>query len=345
MKLKKLPIYTMNDEKLEDRRIFGGNPSSDINFRKTKYPEARKLYTAMENNTWFTKEVDLSADVKDYKNLLPPEKSAYDNALSQLVFMDNIQTANLETNILPYITAEEYRNCLIRQTYEELNHSINYAVLIDTISDNPDEIYKKYKTNPMLKEKNDTIMKIYEDLGNDVDELKLTKAFFANLALEGIYFNSGFAYFYTLAKTGKMLGTSIMIKFIDRDETTHLMVFTNMINNTKKERPYLFTNDYIDDYLNIIKSAVELEIKWGQSITNGEILGLNDELIEKYIKYLANQRCKAVDLPLLYEDIKNPLFWINKFKSFNDIKGNFFESTVINYKKGDLDLSNLQIDI
>ena len=67
-------------------------------------------------------------------------------------------------------------------------------------------------------------------------------SFFANQILEGLYFYAGFAAMYALGKSGKMLGSSQMIRFIQRDEVTHLLLFPkNMINSVRKERPELFT--------------------------------------------------------------------------------------------------------
>ena len=43
----------------------------------------------------------------------------------------------------------------------------------------------------------------------------------------------GFAAMYALGKSGKMLGSSQMIKFIQRDEVTHLLLFQNLILSTK----------------------------------------------------------------------------------------------------------------
>lgn len=39
----------------------------------------------MLNNTWFPKEVDMTRDVSDYKQITDVEKAAYDKALSQLI--------------------------------------------------------------------------------------------------------------------------------------------------------------------------------------------------------------------------------------------------------------------
>ena len=322
-------------EGVSDRKIFGGNPTGIFELNRIKYQWAYNLWDMMLNNTWFPKEVDMTQDVRDYKLLTEQEKISYDKALSQLIFMDSLQTNNLIDNINPFITTPEINLILVRQAYEEALHSQSYAVMVDSISSNTDEIYEMWRSDKQLKGKNDYIASVYEKLAKDPTDEQIVKAMFANQILEGLYFYSGFTFFYTLARSGKMLGSAQMIRFIQRDEVTHLLLFQNMINSTKRERPDLFTNELIDEVYHMFEEAVQLEISWGKYITNGQILGLTDEIIDEYIKYLANDRLKAVGLKPLY-DAKHPIKWVDSFSKFNDQKTNFFEGNVTNYSKGSL---------
>ncbi len=329
-------IYNPNShESVNERKIFGGDPTGIFELNKIKYQWAYNLWEVMLSNTWFPKEVDMTQDARDYKLLTEQEKNSYDKALSQLIFMDSLQTNNLIDNINPYITAPEINLILVRQAFEEALHSQSYAVMVDSISQNTEEIYDMWRRDMKLKGKNDYIAKVYEDLAKNPTDEQIVKAMFANQILEGIYFYSGFTFFYTLARSGKMLGSAQMIRFIQRDEVTHLLIFQNMINSTKKERPDLFTPSLLDEVYHMFEEAVKLEVSWGQYITNGQILGLTDEIIDQYIKYLADQRLKAVGLKTLY-NVSHPIKWVDNFSKFNDQKTNFFEGNVTNYSKGSL---------
>ncbi|OQX73800.1 MAG: ribonucleotide-diphosphate reductase subunit beta [Campylobacteraceae bacterium 4484_4] len=322
-------------ESVSERKVFGGDPTGIFELNKIKYQWAYNLWEIMLNNTWFPKEVDMTQDARDYRLLTEPEKRAYDKALSQLIFMDSLQTNNLIDNVNPYITAPEINLILVRQAFEEALHSQSYAVMVDSISQNTEEIYDMWRQDMQLKGKNDYIAKVYEDLAANPTDEQIVKAMFANQILEGIYFYSGFTFFYTLARSGKMLGSAQMIRFIQRDEVTHLLIFQNMINVTKKERPELFTPELLDDVYKMFDEAVKLEVSWGQYITEGQILGLTNEIIDSYIKYLADQRLHAVGLKKLY-GAEHPIKWVDNFSSFNDQKTNFFEGNVANYSKGSL---------
>ena len=327
-------------ETLNDRKVFGGNPDGMINFTKMKYQWALNLWDMMEANTWFPKEVQMTGDAKDYKMLSEPEKRMYDLILSRLIFMDSLQVNNIMDNINPYITAPEINACLSRQSYEEANHSKSYAVMVESISENTDEIYDMWKKDEVLKNGNSFIASIYIDLANGgVTNEKILLALFANQILEGIYFYSGFAAIYALGKSGKMLGSSQMIRFIQRDEVTHLLLFQNMINSVRKERPELFTKELEQKVREMFRKAVELEASWGKYITQGQILGFTDGIIEQYIQYLADKRLEAVGYTKEY-NVSHPIQWVDGYASFNDQRTNFFEGNVVNYSKGSIDFDD-----
>ncbi|WP_419770938.1 MAG: ribonucleotide-diphosphate reductase subunit beta [Candidatus Marinarcus sp.] len=338
--MKRKTIYNPDSkESLNDRRIFGGNSDGMINFTKMKYQWSLNLWDTMEGNTWFPKEVQMTGDAKDYKYLTPAEKRMYDLVLSQLIFMDSLQTNNLMDNINPYITAPEINACLSRQSYEEANHSKSYAVMVESISDNTDEIYNMWKTDSKLREKNTYIADVYDNLSEGIDDRKIVLAMFANQILEGLYFYAGFAAMYALGKSGKMLGSSQMIRFIQRDEVTHLLLFQNMINSTRKERPELFTPELETEVKAMFRKAVDLEASWGAYITQGQILGFTDAIIRQYIEHLADKRLEAVGYKPMY-NVKHPIPWVDGYASFNDQRTNFFEGNVVNYSKGSIDFDD-----
>lgn len=225
-------------------------------------------------------------------------------------------------------------------------NSQSYAVMVDTISANTDEIYEMWRRDEHLFNKNKHILDSYETYSAIAEEDDTAKLYMltANICLEGIYFYSGFAAMYALARASKMIGSSQMIKFIQRDEATHLSLYSNTFKTIKNEFPHLMTPEAIAHIRNMFKEAVDLEISWGKYITKDGILGLSPDLIEQFIKYLANKRLSDLGLEVLYPEIglassNNPLPWFDSFSSFNEQRTNFFEGTVTNYSQNSLDLN------
>ncbi len=334
MEVSRKKIYNPNStESVNERKIFGGNPTSMFDLNKIKYQWADHLWKTMLANTWFAEEVSMNDDKRDYLKLSAEEKIGYDRTLAQLIFMDSLQTNNLIDNVNPFITSPEINLCLVRQAYEEALHSHAYAVMVESISANTEEIYDMWRNDMQLKSKNDYIAQVYMELAKNPTEENILKALFANQILEGIYFYSGFSYFYTLARSGKMLGSAQMIRFIQRDEVTHLILFQNMINALRNERADLFTPQLINEVIGMFKKAVEIEASWGDYITQGKILGLTSSLIEQYIQFLADSRLSKVGIAKVY-GVQHPIKWVESFSSFNEQRSNFFEARVSNYAKG-----------
>ncbi len=114
-----------------------------------------------------------------------------------------------------------------------------------------------------------------------------------------------------------------------------LVLFQNLINTLRKERADLFTDKLRAEVIEMFKEAVKLETQWGKYITQGQILGLTDDIVAQYIQYLADERLNAVGFDKIYK-VENPIKWVGDFAKFNDQKTNFFEATVTNYSKGSL---------
>ena len=334
--MKRKTIYNPSSvEDLNDRRTIGGNPDGMINFTRCKYEWATKLYDVMLADSWYPQEVSMNDDKKDYLHLTPVEKRLYDLVLSQLIFMDSLQTNNLMDNINPYITAPEINACFARQCFDESLHSKSYAVMVESISDNTDEIYDMWKNDAELLNKNNFISATYENLTGEITNRKVILAMFANQILEGIYFYSGFASMFALGKSGKMQGSAKMIKFIMKDEKNHLLLFQNLINSTRKERPELFDSKLESEVRDMFRKAVDLESSWGEYITQCQILGFTPSMIRQYIESLADERLKAIGYEVEY-GTKNPMTWIYDYSSFNDQRSNFFESKSSSYSKGSI---------
>ena len=354
--------------------IVNGVTDGIINTNNMTHPYMYKIWKTMLNCTWFPEEADLTEDVAQYKKLLPNEKSAYDKALAQLIFMDSIQTNNSSDNVNPFITSPETNACIIRQAFEEALHSVSYAVMVESISENTDEIYDLHKTDTKLREKNEHIGNTYENLapianqsdedikrevtewmqGDSSNAEEFQKVYnirvkerleaqvlmiVANQALEGIYFLSGFLVFYLISRMGKMNGSATMIKFINRDENNHLALYSTIFKNIVKENPGVLTPDLMVRIKEMLTTATELEVDWGQYITNNQILGITNDHIEGYVKFLANDRFDALGLSKEYGNLypeftNNPIKWVDKFSQINDTKTDLFSGDNQSYTLG-----------
>ena len=322
-------------EMINARRLIEGPEDRMMCVNPLKHKWAWEMMDRMENNDWRPKSIAMNEDIVCYKDRLDDaERTMYDRSLAFLSNLDGIQFDNLITNIGAHITSPEVSMVMSRQAYEEANHVRAYSTMTEAVSLDPAKIYGLYLTDEILSKKNQFIMQQSDALAEGFTAQKFALAVVGNICLEGIYFFSGFLGFYVLAKNGKMLKSADQIKYIQRDELTHLDVFVHMYHTLQHERPELFTPEFYKKAEAIVRSAVDLEISWGSYIIEGGVLGVTPAIIDEYIKYLANERVAALGWAPLYPGAKNPVGWVNKFSAVNGVESNFFEAKPTDYQAG-----------
>ena len=336
--LKRRPLFNPEgDVEVQKRKIIGGNTTNLNDFNHMKYGWVSSWYRQAMNNFWIPEEINLSVDVKDYKMLPKAERRAYDKILSFLIFLDSIQTANLP-NISEYITANEVNLCLSIQAFQEAVHSQSYSYMLDTICEpqKRNDVLYQWKEDTHLLKRNEFIGNLYNAFQEEKSPRMLIRTIIANYILEGIYFYSGFMFFYNLGRNHLMPGSVQEIRYINRDENTHLWLFRNILLELKKEEPELFTEKDIEEYREMIREGCEQEIQWGHYVIGDEVQGLTKEMITDYIRYLGNLRCTNLGLLPIYdghESEPDSMRWVSQYSNANTIKTDFFEARSTAYAK------------
>jgi len=322
----------LGNDDLSTRTIIKGSTTGLFNLNTVKYPWAKSLYQVMVGNFWLPEKVSgLKDDARDFSTTLSAdEQRAYKGILSFLIFLDSIQTVNLP-NFSDYITSPEVNLILAIQAYQEAIHSQSYATILESVvsAEERDEIYYFWRENKILLDRNQYIGQIYQDFVDTPTEKNFFRGVVANFLLESLYFYNGFAFFDTLVDHMKMPATGRMIAYIRRDELTHVTIFANIIREIKREFPAIYDETMIREMMEI---AVEQEIAWSNYILGNKIMGINGDTTSGYTRWLANQRLSMLGIDPLYPDaIVNPYKHLDRLQDPNADKGNFFETTVINY--------------
>ncbi len=338
MNLVKRPLFNPDgDIDIRKRQMVGGNTTNLNDFNNMKYQWVSGWYRQAMNNFWIPEEINLNQDIKDYPHLDKDERTAYDKILSFLVFLDSIQTANLP-NVSEYITANEINLCLNIQTFQEAVHSQSYSYMLDTIC-SPEErndVLYQWKTDQHLLKRNSFIGDCYNDFQLNKDMFHFMKVLIANYILEGVYFYSGFMFFYNLSRNGKMPGSAQEIRYINRDENTHLWLFKNIILELQKEVPDMFTPDKVKVYQDMMREGVRQEIAWGKYVIGNKLQGLTEKMVEDYILYLGNLRSTALGFSPLYDGYEEEpadMAWVSAYANANMVKTDFFEARSTAYAK------------
>jgi ribonucleoside-diphosphate reductase beta chain len=151
--------------------------------------------------------------------------------------------------------------------------------------------------------------------------------------MEGLFFYVGFVQMLSFGRQNKMTGASEQFQYIMRDESMHLNFGVDMINSIKLESPHLWTAEFQQEIIDLVKEGVELEYAYAVDTMPRGVLGLNAQMFSEYLRFVANRRLKQIGLPEAYVGAKNPFPWMSEMIDLKKEK-NFFETRVIDYQTG-----------
>ena len=143
--------------------------------------------------------------------------------------------------------------------------------------------------------------------------------------LEGIRFYVSFACSWAFAELKKMEGNAKIIKFIARDENVHLASTQYLLSKvlTKEDPDFArIAEECEDEIIQMFVDAVEQEKQWAQYLfKDGSMIGLNTELLNNYIEWIACKRMTALGLRCPYTVPQaNPLPWTQKWISGAEVQ-------------------------
>lgn len=321
------PVFNENgDDSIQNRQLIGGQSTGIANLNSIRYKWASPLYNTMRDNFWIPQKTSLVDDRISLKELTPHELEATKDTLSFLIALDSMQVATLP-KVANYVTAPEVTAIYTLQAYQEQIHSDSYQYILQELFPSLDreEIYNRWRTNKILLERNRVIAKIYQDFANEKTHQNFKRVLAADFALEGIYFYSGFTFFHLLSSRNKLPNVDKIITYIQNDEVTHVSFFNHQIREVFDKK----NDEDVSLLRDTLMNATAQEIEWGHHTYGDNILGITKESTEAYIKYLANQRAKLLDIGTLYRGYsKNPYAYLDEKK-----KENFFETSVTEYSQ------------
>ena len=157
-------------------------------------------------------------------------------------------------------------------------------------------------------------------------------------ALEGIRFYVSFACSWAFAELKKMEGNAKIIKFIARDENTHLASTTVMIKRLLEEDPQMakIAKDETEAATELFVKVIEQEKDWAKFLfKDGSMIGLNEKLLGDYIEWIGAKRMRAIGLECPFSVSKlNPLPWTEKWIGGGNVQVAPQETEISSYVVG-----------
>ncbi|MCL7747641.1 ribonucleotide-diphosphate reductase subunit beta [Halalkalibacter alkaliphilus] len=315
--------------------IINGRSSNILNWDDVRFTWAYPMYKNMLANFWTPFEINMSNDIKQWLQLSEDERYAFKKIIGLLAFLDSVQT-DYSGKVAGYLTDSSLAALMQVLSFQEVVHNQSYSYVLSSLvpKQEQDEIFEYWKHDPILRERNDFIAEGYQRFVDNPTPQTFLESIVFDVILEGLNFYSGFAFFYNLARNQKMVSSSTMINYINRDEQLHVNLFSHIFKELLHENPELNTprnHKFVQD---TFRRAVELEIQWGRSIIGDELEGINMNELESYIKFIANKRVNQLGIERPYEGYRqNPMKWIKAYEDVDSGKSDFFEQKSRQYVK------------
>ncbi|WKA58436.1 ribonucleotide-diphosphate reductase subunit beta [Planococcus shenhongbingii] len=315
--------------------ILNGESSGLLNWNDIAYPQMYDLYQTLLANFWKAQEINMQDDIKQWDHLTDVERDVFLRINTQLASLDSLQTPTM-SQVMDYVTDSSFKAIFAVISQQEAVHNESYSYILSSLVSISEQNarFNQAKSDPIVRKRNELILDAYEAFRQNPTPQTLFRLSVNSINLEGIYFYAGFAFFYHLARQQKMLKTSTMISYIQRDEMQHAYFISQFIRIMLTENPELNTEENIQYVYDAVDQAVQLEKEWAHHIL-ADIPGLDLVEFEGYVEYLANKRLRQLGLDNLYEEQSNPMPWIQVFGDdmMNDTKSDFFEQKSRTYSK------------
>ncbi|MBF4501503.1 ribonucleotide-diphosphate reductase subunit beta [Savagea sp. SN6] len=316
-------------------KLFGGEASGILNWNDIKYPHFYEIREEIRAQFWIAAEVDMTPDVKQFATLTAAEQDAYLKIIGLLATLDAPQT-DLAAKLADFTTDPSVKSIMATVADQESEHNHSYAYVLSSVTDLNGQIeaFEMGRRDPVLLKRNERIVEIYNEFAETPTIETALKAMVYTSLLEGMYFYSAFAYFYNLARHNKMVATSTMISFINRDELQHARFISELFRATLAENPEYNNEQFIEWVYEQYRHNVEMEKEWATYVLS-DVEGIEMDDMIGYIKYRANKMLRMMGLSEIYEDYyDNPMKWIRAYvDNFDGVKTDFFEQKSRQYTK------------
>jgi len=285
-----------------------------------QYPAVWEMYKKHEASFWTAEEIDLSQDAKDWEGLTDPERHFIKHVLAFFAASDGIVNENLGAQFSTEIQIPEARAFYGFQMAMENIHSETYSLLIEQYIREPEEkerLFNALETMPPVQEKARWAVQWM------TAEQSFAERLVAFACVEGILFSGSFCAIYWLKKRGLMPGLTFSNELISRDEGLHTEFACLIYGMLQHQLP----DDVVHD---IVRGAVDAERQFICEALSCDLIGMNNELMTRYIEFVADRLLTALGHPKLF-GASNPFDWMELISLQG--KTNFFEKRVGEYQK------------
>jgi len=317
---------------------------------------------------WRPEEVDITTDRRQFKDLPPNEQHIFTSNLKYQTLLDSVQGRAPEQIFGPLCSLPELGNWISKWNFSETIHSDSYTHIIRGVYTMPKAQFDEIVRTPEILERAISVTSDYDKLAhmshiyelglNHRDGLgwvpfklrdlkrQLLITMFQVQIVEAIRFYVSFACSFSFAERSVMEGNAKIIKLIARDEALHFISTQEILKLWKSGRDDAEMGELYAELessgalVQMYDDAVVQESEWADYLfKDGSMVGINADMLKKYVRYMANLRMKQVGLPQPYDSHVNPFPWMSTWLSSDSVQVAPQEVELSSYLTGQIDTS------
>ena len=332
-----MPILQKNKKSHLEKTMFFDEGVDVARFDQVKYPQIEKITDKQLGFFWRPEEVDVSKDKKDFHDLTPHEQHIFTSNLKRQILLDSVQGRAPNLAFLPIASLPEIENWIETWSFFETIHSRSYTHIIRNVYPDPAVVFDSMLDIKEILDCGKDIAKYYDALIAKPNKKNLWMCMQSANALEGVRFYVSFACSWAFAELKKMEGNAKIIKFIARDENTHLASTTTMLKLLRQEPGYdKIAKETEQECVDLFMKVIEQEKQWAHYLfKDGSMIGLNESILQDYVEWIGAKRMRAVGLTCPYNVPQmNPLPWTEKWISGGNVQVAPQETEITSYVTG-----------
>jgi ribonucleoside-diphosphate reductase beta chain len=286
---------------------------------------------------WVEDDILYTADLPDWEGMSADERHFIELILGFFAMSDRLVLKNLIENFLTEVTVPEARMFYNFQAAVEDVHSLTYTNHLLTLVKDPVRIEQLLHSIDHF----DSVRKKAEWALKWMDRSRpFEQRLIAFAVVEAVYFSASFCSIFWFKEQNKLVkGIGLSNEYISRDEGLHAEFACTFYRN--------YFQPVADEVIHeIIRDAVEVECQFVDEALPTSFVGMNAELMKRYVKFVANRLALQLGCEHpTWTDVVNPFPFMERM-SLNG-KDNFFEKRVSTYSKAnlsELDLNASEVD-
>ena len=303
-------------------KLFLGEDLGITDTVNIQHPVLEELYQLQRSQDWNEFEVDLYQDKLDMINAPKELTDLMVKTLMWQTAADSIASRSLGTLFGRFTTDSTLNSVFAVWTMFEDIHARTYSHIIKQTMDNPQDVFDQLYDNNDVIERLRPLVAAFNNLATvDASNDKQCReaiylAMVAFFALESTAFMASFAVTFTIANTGIFQGISSDVGLVARDEQVHTRFAHYVLQTIRNDPDWSETVVECKDKVKTILDAVvqgEEDSAHYLFSEGREVIGLNAELLIKYVDYKVTPVYESLGLEHSRVLLKNPLKGLDKY--------------------------------